>query len=87
MNQGATLLTSKELQCVARHLRHFVETCWKENHEEPDPCVGCQHYPECAETGTVTYHWKAFRALSNATSVAIRPIKERVDDYSSSGSL
>ncbi|MFL0198419.1 hypothetical protein ACJDU8_23045 [Clostridium sp. WILCCON 0269] len=56
-------LNKGELECIYRHLKMFVFTCWKKKENVPDACIGCNHY--CNEGKKGLDPWPAFYKLSN----------------------
>ncbi len=66
-------LSDKELCCIGRHLRYFIETNWKHNENEPQACIECPYLNDCYPTGVCTYHWQAFSKLSELSGLRISP--------------
>lgn len=56
-------LNKGELECIYRHLKMFIFTCWDKKKNVPDACVGCGHY--CSENKQTLNPWPAFYKLSN----------------------
>ncbi len=73
-------LTEKELFCIARHLKRYVEVLIHNHVDFPDPCSYCPHGHACSER-RFAFAWETLLKLSNITGIHMSPMRCKNPNY------
>jgi len=74
MENKKTVLTEKDLYCIAKHIQtEVVERGFKEKNNIEDSCTKCKYINECYKNGKGIAHWDTFLKLGEITGVKMCP--------------